>query len=155
MRLTNKGKYGINALLVLASSQEEGPLSLKAIAGKAGIPEHYLEQIMGRLRQSGLVASTRGVQGGYRLARESEKIFIGEIVEAAEDSVQPVKCASHQCERSDSCLNHDLWSRVTESMLKTLNGMSLAALCRDAFDHPCRGEDCSYPAWENIESGGV
>ncbi|MGE5707194.1 MAG: RrF2 family transcriptional regulator [Bacteroidota bacterium] len=151
MRLTNKGKYAINALLVLALFEGES-LSLKAIAGRAGIPEHYLEQIIRRLRQAGLVTSTRGVQGGYRLARAAEQIFMGEIVQAAEDSVDPVKCAANACDRSESCLQRDLWSRVTESMLNTLNEMSLAALCRDAFGNSCRGEDCNYPILP-IESG--
>lgn len=110
-------------------------MPLKAIAQDAGIPEHYLEQILGRLRQAGLVASVRGAQGGYKLARPAGNIFIGEIVEVAEDQLQPVQCPQDPCSHQGTCVNRDMWAKVTQSILSTLNGISLEELCRDSA--PC------------------
>ena len=65
MRLTSKGRYAVTAILDIAIHQENGLVSVKDIAKRQNISESYLEQLLGRLRQAGLVSSQRG-PGGVR-----------------------------------------------------------------------------------------
>ena len=71
MRLSTKGKYGLYAMFYLAQHTGDGPQPLKAIKG-IGVPENYLEQLLGNLRRAGLVTTVRGAQGGYSLAAKPE-----------------------------------------------------------------------------------
>ena len=74
MRLTTKGRYAVTAMLDLAIHYEKGAVTLSDIAGRQGISLSYLEQLFARLRRKGLVKSTRGPGGGYRLATEPQNI---------------------------------------------------------------------------------
>ena len=67
MKLSTKGKYGLYAMFYLAQHEGSGPQPLKAVA-EIGVPEDYLEQLLGNLRRAGLVTTVRGAQGGYHLA---------------------------------------------------------------------------------------
>ena len=62
MKLSTRGKYGLYAMVYLAQKAEEGPQPLRAIA-QLGLPDHYLEQLLGSLRKAGLVTTVRGAQG--------------------------------------------------------------------------------------------
>src|SRR5690606_41596414 len=75
MRVSTRGEYGLRAMLELARLYGNGPIPLKQIAGRQKVSEHYLEQLMSALRKAGLVASVRGAQGGYALARPPEEIY--------------------------------------------------------------------------------
>jgi len=78
-RLSTKGRYGVRAMFDLALHYDEGLVSLKSIAERQEISEHYLEQLIAALKKAGLVKSIRGAQGGYMLSRDPSKITIGEI----------------------------------------------------------------------------
>ena len=69
MRLTTKGRYAVTAMLDLAIHYKDGPITLADISQRQGISLSYLEQLFARLRKRGLVDSTRGPGGGYRLSR--------------------------------------------------------------------------------------
>ena len=69
MKLSTRGKYGLYAMIYLAQHAGEGPQSLRAIA-ELGLPDPYLEQLLGSLRRAGLVTSVRGAQGGYMLEKK-------------------------------------------------------------------------------------
>ena len=64
MKLTAKSRYAVRAMLFLAQAEHKGPQSLSLISG-CGLPKDYLEQLLGTLRRSGLVAASRGAGGGY------------------------------------------------------------------------------------------
>ena len=70
MNITSKGRYALRVMLDLAQHREEGYISLKTIADRQGYSMKYLEMIVGSLKREGLVASTRGKEGGYRLVRD-------------------------------------------------------------------------------------
>ena len=85
MRITSKGRYGLKAMMELTGHyQDKSLLKTREIAERQSIPLKYLEQIINTLKKSRLVTSVRGADGGYRLAREPEKISIYEILEALE-----------------------------------------------------------------------
>ena len=83
MRLSAKAEYACISLMELAATNDQpGPVRIRQIAGTQGIPERFLVQILLALKTVGLVESTRGAQGGYRLARSPDQISLGEIVDA-------------------------------------------------------------------------
>lgn len=87
MRISTKGEYGLKAMLDLALQHGGPPTQIREIAERQGIPQRYLEQLLLRLRQAGLVASQRGASGGYSLSRPPARITVEEIIEALEGPI--------------------------------------------------------------------
>jgi Rrf2 family protein len=139
---TTKAEYGVRLLVTLGKQREERPLSLKAIAEAEDLPLAYLERIVALLKKAGLVESTRGAHGGYRLSRDPEDITMDEAVLALEGAVAPMSCFVE--ERPDGegelrvlCSHHDdsnacptrlLWIRVQGGVLDSLRQTTLAEL---------------------------
>ena len=109
------------------------PVSLNSIAERQEISEIYLEQIFSALRKSGLVKSERGSQGGYRLGKSAAEITVGEILRALEGPLDIVDCItdSGRCKRYDACVTKDVWRKVTESINKTVDSITLEDLVND------------------------
>ena len=129
MRLTTKGRYAVTAMLDLALHKNQGPVSLSDISSRQAISLSYLEQLFSKLRRSGLVSSVRGPGGGYRLGRSSEDIYIAQIIEAVNESVDTTSCQGKgDCQGGEICLTHALWDELTAEIHNFLNGISLAHL---------------------------
>ncbi|MEW5248255.1 Fe-S cluster assembly transcriptional regulator IscR [Microbulbifer sp. 2201CG32-9] len=129
MRLTTKGRYAVTAMLDLALHMDRGPISLADISKRQGISLSYLEQLFSRLRQSGLVSSVRGPGGGYRLARDAKEVFVAQIVDAVNESVDATNCrGNNDCAAGEQCLTHYLWFDLSEQIHSFLSGISLADL---------------------------
>ena len=79
MKLSTKGRYGLRAMVDLAVYSEKESVSISCIAQRENISESYLEQLAGKLKKAGLIKSTRGAQGGYRLGRNLRPRFQSEI----------------------------------------------------------------------------
>ncbi len=129
MRLTTKGRYAVTAMLDLALHGDEGPVSLADISRRQGISLSYLEQLFSRLRREKLVASVRGPGGGYRLSRTSDQVFIADVVDAVNESLDTTRC-SHKgdCQNGEMCLTHHLWSDLSDQIHQFLSRISLADL---------------------------
>jgi len=129
MRLTTKGRYAVTAMLDLALHKNQGPVSLADISQRQGISLSYLEQLFAKLRRASLVSSVRGPGGGYELKRSSGMIFIAEIVDAVNESVDTTKCnGAGDCQGGETCLTHYLWEDLSEQIHVFLEGISLADL---------------------------
>ena len=129
MRLTTKGRYAVTAMLDLTIHADDKPVSLSEISERQSISLSYLEQLFSRLRQSELVSSVRGPGGGYRLGRSSEDIYIAQIIEAVNESVDTTSCQGKgDCQGGEICLTHALWDELTAEIHNFLNGISLAHL---------------------------
>ncbi len=80
MKVSTRVHYGLRAMTELARSYRQGRLlSISEIARNEDLPVAYLEQLVGELRRAGLVEGTRGVHGGYRLARGPEAMTVGDV----------------------------------------------------------------------------
>lgn len=129
MRLTTKGRYAVTAMLDLTIHADDKPVSLSEISERQSISLSYLEQLFSRLRQSELVSSVRGPGGGYRLGRSSEDIYIAQIIEAVNESVDTTSCQGKgDCQGGEICLTHALWDELTAEIHNFLSGISLAHL---------------------------
>lgn len=129
MRLTTKGRYAVTAMLDLALNSENGPVSLADISARQEISLSYLEQLFSKLRQHGLVSSVRGPGGGYLLKRPIEQLFIAQIIDAVNESVDTTNCnGAGNCQQGEVCLTHHLWSDLSAQIHQFLSDISLADL---------------------------
>ena len=129
MRLPTKGRYAVTAMIDLTLHAKNKPISLAEISGRQSISLSYLEQLFSKLRQSGLVMSVRGPGGGYRLAIPSEEIFVAQIINAVNESIDTTSCQGKgDCQGGDICLTHSLWQDLSVQIHEFLNGISLADL---------------------------
>ena len=129
MRLTTKGRYAVTAMLDLALHESEGPISLAGISRRQGISLSYLEQLFAKLRKGSLVKSVRGPGGGYVLERGAAAIYIAQIVDAVNESVDTTMCGgAGDCQDGETCLTHHLWQGLSEQIHRFLDGISLADL---------------------------
>lgn len=144
MRLTTKGRYAVTAMLDLALHSAKGPVSLADISGRQEISLSYLEQLFSKLRQNDLVASVRGPGGGYRLKHPPEQVFVAQIVDAVNESVDATNCnGKGNCQQGEVCLTHYLWSDLSQQIHDFLSGISLASLVarRDVQKVSARQDD--------------
>ncbi|AHV98508.1 Rrf2 family transcriptional regulator [Paenibacillus sp. 7124] len=123
MKISTKGRYGLTIMMELAVRFGEGPTSLKSIAEKNGLSEHYLEQLIAPLRNAGLVKSIRGAYGGYILSREAANITAGDIIRVLEGPISPVDFTEE-----DDPAKRDLWLRIRDSIADVLDSTTLADL---------------------------
>ena len=129
MRLTTKGRYAVTAMLDLALHKDQGPVSLADISQRQAISLSYLEQLFAKLRRCSLVSSVRGPGGGYELQGGSESIYIAQIVDAVNESLDSTKCkGAGDCQGGETCLTHYLWEDLSEQIHTFLEGISLADL---------------------------
>lgn len=123
MKISTKGRYGLTIMMELATKFGEGPTSLKSIAEKHQLSEHYLEQLVAPLRNSGLVKSVRGAYGGYILSRAPDEITSGEVIRVLEGPISPVDFMEE-----DDPAKRDLWVRIRDSIAEVLDSTTLAYL---------------------------
>lgn len=131
MRLTTKGRYAVTAMLDLALQEGKRPVTLQDIAANQEISLSYLEQLFARLRAAGLVKGMRGPGGGYRLARDMDKISIAAVIGAVDETADMTRCAGEaNCLDGEKCLTHELWMELSEKIYEFLNAITLGELVR-------------------------
>ncbi|MDD3278799.1 MAG: Rrf2 family transcriptional regulator [Lachnospiraceae bacterium] len=138
MKLSTKGRYGLRALIDLASCEDECEVvSIQSIAERQKISESYLEQLVRLLKKAGLVTSQRGACGGYRLAKPAEQISVGDILRALEGNLDAVTCPANQddsgagCQDADFCVTRYVWKQINDSITLTVNSIMLDQLVQE------------------------
>jgi len=131
--LSRKAKYGLKAMLRLATDQPVAPMLVSDIAAEESIPKKFLEQILLELKHRGLVQSKKGKGGGYMLARDASQISMGEIIRALDGPVAPIPCVSRtayikcsECQDERTCGIRLVMKDVRDAMCEILDGRSLA-----------------------------
>jgi Rrf2 family transcriptional regulator, iron-sulfur cluster assembly transcription factor len=128
MKMSTKGRYAVMAMIDIGQHAGERPVSLHEIAARQDISQEYLEQLFGRLRRAGLVASTRGPGGGYQLARPLGEIALSDVILAADEPLRVTRCDGDGvdgCVRGEQCCAHDLWASLGRQMMYFLESISL------------------------------
>ena len=138
MLFSTKAEYGVRLMVELGRQPGSLPVSLSSVAEAERLPLSYLEHLVAKLRKAGLVTSTRGAHGGYRLARPAEEITMDAVVEALEGQIAPMECfhdvpdgkvlCSHEDDGDRACATKLLWTRVQGGVTKALSGTTLAEL---------------------------
>jgi len=133
VRITTQAEYGLICALHLARRIDDGPVTGREIAAQERLPGDYVEQIMLKLRRSGIVRSTRGAHGGYALARRPDEISVHDVISAAEHSTFEVHCTSHpveeaRCSSSHDCSIRPVWMLLQRRIDDVLQGVRLSDL---------------------------
>jgi Rrf2 family protein len=140
MKITTRTEYGIRVLVALARAEDGSCLSLAEIARREKLPHAYLEQLIGDLRRAGIVTSTRGQSGGYRLTQPAAEIAMSEAIRALEGPILEMPCAGasdlEHCDRPQPCSVHELFQRVYESLSESLEQTNLAEVAATAGGPP-------------------
>jgi Rrf2 family cysteine metabolism transcriptional repressor len=142
MLFSTKAEYGVRLMVELGrrAGHEPGdatPVALSAVAESEMLPLSYLEHLVAKLRDAGLVASVRGAHGGYRLARPASEIEMLAVVQALEGPIAPMECfhtdregrvqCSHETDER-ACATKLLWTRVQGGVTGALSGTTLEEL---------------------------
>jgi Rrf2 family protein len=132
----------------LALNYGEGPIPLKSIAERQEISEHYLEQLISNLRKAGLVKSVRGAQGGYVLAHKPSEITVGDVLRVLEGPIGLVDCVLEQdaveCSKADDCITRVVWEKIRDSMISTMDSITLKDMCDEAEKRKARSQGYMY-----------
>jgi Rrf2 family iron-sulfur cluster assembly transcriptional regulator len=132
MRLTTRGRFAVTAMVDLALRPGTAPTTLAEISARQKISLSYLEQLFGKLRRRGLVASVRGPGGGYRLAKDMAQIAVADIILAVDESLDATQCGGKEnCREEQKCITHDLWVKLNQHLLDYLGAVSLKQLVDD------------------------
>lgn len=138
--ISTKGRYSIRILLDLAEHGSSGGYTpMKEVAVRQEISLKYIERILPPLKNAGLIASTHGIGGGYRLTREPEDYTLWEILELAEGDLAPVTCLQPDapvCQRAGECRTLGVWQGYYK-------------LTRDYFSHITLADLMNAPAGDN------
>jgi Rrf2 family protein len=138
--LTQKAKYGLQALAVLAEAQAaaqagRATLPIHEIADRAHAPRKFLEAIMLDLRRHGFVDSLRGKAGGYALARPATGISLSDVIRAIDGPLAPIPCASltayrpcADCPDPAACALRRVMREVRDATAAILDRTTLADL---------------------------
>jgi Rrf2 family cysteine metabolism transcriptional repressor len=140
MLFSTKAEYGVRLMVELGrhADDADGPVALSMVAEAEALPLSYLEHLVAKLREAGLVSSVRGAHGGYRLARPASEIDLLEVVQALEGPIAPMECfhtdregkvsCSHEADDGDACATKLLWTKVQGGVTGALARTTLAEL---------------------------
>ena len=130
MRLTTKGRFAVTAMIDVAMHSTQKPVTLAGVSERQKISLSYLEQLFGKLRRHGLVASARGPGGGYRLARGSETVSVADIIVAVDEQIDATMCGGRENCQDDGkrCMTHELWANLNLNIFGYLRSVTLANL---------------------------
>ena len=130
MKLSTKVRYGLRGLVELALADPDKPVPLKVLAENQDIPNKYLEQMISSLKIAGLVASVRGAEGGYRLAKPPSSITAWDVYQVLDVSAVPVECVDGSCgkNRKDVCVCQEMWQELSEAIFNVLQSWTLEKL---------------------------
>jgi len=133
MKVSQKGLYALEAVMLLARRYPEGTVKIRDIAEDEKLPEKFLELILLELKHARIVESVRGAKGGYRLKRPPAKIFLGEIIRTIDGPLAPFEDAESLRRLVEHDKKHSALFRiflaVRNAASDILDHTSLADIC--------------------------
>ncbi|TDM13057.1 cysteine metabolism transcriptional regulator CymR [Macrococcus lamae] len=123
MKISTKGRYGLTLMISLAKRYGQGTVSLKTIAEENELSDLYLEQLVGPLRNAGLIRSIRGAKGGYQLMKAPNEITAGDIIRLLEGPITPVEGIE-----DEPPAQKQLWIKIRDAVKQVLDETSLEDL---------------------------
>lgn len=136
LTVSTRGRYALRIMVRLAMAGGSGPVTKHAVAESEGLSPDYVAQILLKLRAAGLVRSRRGLNGGYELARASNRITVTDVLTVCEGPIAVAPCLEQPCERAAGCAVHALWQQAGRMLEDLFSGVTLAELAQRARSHP-------------------
>ncbi len=124
--LSRTSEYALRALIHLAQHEEDWPISGSRIAAETEIPPNYLSKILGDLVRAGVLESSPGKTGGFRLKRTARQTKLYDVV-APFESFDHRRCAfgNQECGDANPCLAHKEWKKVVDAKQRFLKRNSV------------------------------
>lgn len=132
--LTKTTEYALRAATVIARVRDNQPALAKDIAREADIPEKYLSKVLRDLVRCGILSSTRGIGGGFRLRRKPETIKLIDVVRPFEDILASRRCpfGNTRCTDDRPCPIHEQWKPVVQAYRNMLENTTLADVAKSS-----------------------
>jgi Rrf2 family protein len=132
MRLSKRTRYGIRLVIELAHNNGR-VMSLAEIAKRQSLSMKYLSMIIIPLKRAGIVISSRGAHGGYKLLKPPAHITVADIIYLLEGDMQPVECLTHpeMCTRTQMCAAKCLWNKLAATLSDFFGSITIADLLRE------------------------
>lgn len=149
MRLTQKSKYAVRALMELALDECGSPLGVYEIARRQRIPERFLEQIFGDLRRAGILESRRGAHGGFCFATPPDEITVLDIVGILDGEVRPARCsAGGTCYIADAplCTTSKIWDEARVALEDVFGRYTIAQIAVAERENRVAHAEADMPA---------
>jgi Rrf2 family iron-sulfur cluster assembly transcriptional regulator len=139
MRVTTKGRYALRAVLRLAMDENGKPISIRVLSETEDISAEFLEQIFFRLRKAGIISSTRGPGGGFKLDRDLSDISVAEIFEAVGEEIHFAPCTKNDdelaepCDRQNFCHVHEFWEHTYHAFERYFRTATLEDILHERY----------------------
>ena len=135
MRFTKKSEYALKALIEIALNESGKVIRAQDIAQKEKMSVKFLEQVLLPLKHRGILATRRGVGGGYVLNRPPERVTLADIIRLVDGPLAPVSCVSETayipCDRDEKlCAVKSVMAEVNIAIAGVLERTTLADLCK-------------------------
>jgi Rrf2 family protein len=132
MKISTKSRYAIEALLYMASLDNNIPINISDVADRTKISQGYLEQIFFKLRKSNILTTKRGRSGGYFIVADINKLTTGEIMRAVDEDIVPVACLTDpKCcssNKYDICSTRKLWEHISDAIFEVVDYVTISQL---------------------------
>lgn len=130
MKLSTRVRYGLRALIELASLQQDSPVLLDLVAKRQGISRKYLDAIFARLKAAGIVSSSRGAGGGFMMAMDPADVTVLDVYVGLEGPIMLVDCVTQDrhCGMEGVCPTKDVWDEVSKLMADYMKSLTVADL---------------------------
>lgn len=127
MKISTKGRYALRVMADIALNFENQNVTITELSNRNGISDKYLEQIISLLVKEKLLLSFRGAQGGYKLAKPTNEITIGEIIRATEGKLETASCVNsdEKCDMAEKCLTINVWFKLDKLVNDFFNSTTL------------------------------
>lgn len=131
LRVSKLTDYATVVMTCLAAA-DDGVLSAQVLAERARLETPTVSKLLKQLAQAGLVTSTRGINGGYRLAHAPQEISIADIVTAMEGPIGMTECSAHSgaCGHEPHCGVRVNWQRINQAIATALAEVNLADMVK-------------------------
>src|SRR5689334_4087198 len=143
MKISQKGLYALQALMMLARHHQQGAIKIREIAYEEGLPEKFLELILLELKNARLVESVRGAKGGYQLRRSPSEVALSEVIRLIDGPLAPFGDAEHLRELIERDLPqralYQVFLDVRDAAAKILDHTTLADLLANDDVRPAKG----------------
>ena len=155
MKISQKGLYALQAMMMLARHHHQGAIKIREIAYEENLPEKFLELILLELKNARMVESLRGAKGGYQLQRDAADIRLSEIIRLIDGPLAPFGDASQLRALIGSDLPHralyQVFLDVRDAAARILENTTLADLASHAEPNGKKGK----PMTSKNEKGSV
>ena len=130
--ITRTGEYGLRGLLFLAKQRADRLFLVSEVSRAQRIPETYLAKIFQRLSKTGLLRSTRGLNGGFGLGKPAREITMKQVIEALEGPIALNRCLLRQgeCDEEEGCPLHEVFEEAQEKFVEVLDRTTIEDLAK-------------------------